>query len=270
MKTFIRWMGNKSKYLKSLTPHVPQSYDTYVEPFVGSGALFLYLKPPKWIINDTNTDLINLWKLVYHRPQIILKMIKAFQQKLEPLSFEEKKLYCKHLTNQLATMKSGFQRSIIILMMKHLAYMGHIITNNKYIFPGYTNKPIHMFTDTYRHNLLEIGKFMKNTNGEIYNNDYKKILQTTKQNDFVFLDPPYIEHHNYQFSYNIRQTLDNTFLKELKSEVKKLDKKGVKWMMTQADTDEVRRTFNGYNIHKFKVFRKQSNTNKHELIIKNY
>ena len=46
MKTFIRYPGNKSRYLKYILPLVPKEYNTYIEPFVGSGALFLFHKVP--------------------------------------------------------------------------------------------------------------------------------------------------------------------------------------------------------------------------------
>lgn len=45
MKTFINWQGNKTRYLKHILPLIPDNYNTYIEPFVGSGALLLKLEP---------------------------------------------------------------------------------------------------------------------------------------------------------------------------------------------------------------------------------
>ena len=64
MKTFIRQPGNKTKYIRNIIPHVPTDYNTYFEPFAGSGAIFLHLAPKKWVINDINEDLINLYKTI--------------------------------------------------------------------------------------------------------------------------------------------------------------------------------------------------------------
>ena len=91
MKTFIRWYGNKSKYIKFILLHFPISYNTYIEPFVGSGALFLNLQPKKWIINDLNTDITTLWKIVQTSHIKMLNRIKLFEKKLELLSADEKK-----------------------------------------------------------------------------------------------------------------------------------------------------------------------------------
>ena len=59
MKTFIKWSGNKSKHINKFKEYIPKEFNTYIEPFIGSGALLLHLEPKKWIINDLNKDLIN-------------------------------------------------------------------------------------------------------------------------------------------------------------------------------------------------------------------
>lgn len=60
------------------------------------------------------------------------------------------------------------------------------------------------------------------------------------------------------------------FVDELYKEVKKLDKKNVKWMMTQADTDKVKKTFEEYTIIPYPVYRGFTKEFKNELLIKNY
>ena len=54
-----------------------------------------------------------------------------------------------------------------------------------------------------------------------------EILNKSKKGDFVFMDPPYKEEHDYQFNYNKDEKIDNKFMKTLYNEVKKLDKKNV-------------------------------------------
>lgn len=271
MKPFIRWSGNKSKYLRYLLPHLPNQYNTYIEPFVGSGALFLHVMPHQWIINDVNTDLMDLWIFIHTTPLKVLKQIQRVQDTIETLpTIAEKRQYCSRVTQRIPKLRHGFTRAMHFLTMKHMAYMGHVITNNKYIFPGFTNKPIHMFTEEYANNIMRIHEFMKQTNGNIYNDDYTEIIRKAKPNDFMFLDPPYLENHGYKFSYNLDNVIDNTFINTLAEQLHQATNRGVKWMMTQADTKEVRLIFKQYKIIKYPVFRKQSNTWKSELIIKNY
>ena len=80
MKSFINWQGNKKKHLKHLLPFVPSEYNTYIEPFVGSGSLFLHLAPSKWIINDLNKDLINSWMDVRNHPEEVLKTMQNLRR----------------------------------------------------------------------------------------------------------------------------------------------------------------------------------------------
>ena len=151
--------------------------------------------------------------------------------------------------------------------------MGNIIVRNKYKFVGLElnilSKNYYYYNEKKYNNIKNVSNYIKK--GKIYNTDYKEILKKAKSGDFVFLDPPYIENHEYHFNYNTNEKLDNKFQRELLNELKKMDKKGVKWLMTQSDTKENRELFSNYNINTFKVFRAiKSKINKNELIITNY
>ena len=101
MKTFVRWQGNKSKHLNKIIKYIPDFSGTYIEPFVGSGAMLLKLEPKKWIINDLNKDLINIWKSIKKHPQEIIKIFKEFGKDFKHLSKTEKVKYCKEITFDL-------------------------------------------------------------------------------------------------------------------------------------------------------------------------
>ncbi len=276
MKTFIKWSGNKSKYLKKILLLLPNSYNTYIEPFVGSGALFLSIKPNKWIINDVNSDLINLWKQIKLSSDDLLKHLSYLKNIFSKLSKDEQLALCRRWTKQFSSMQSKLQKACMYMFLKNLVYMGMLTRYNKLEFSGFdmtylkNRESVYIFSEKFAANLVNINQYMKTTSGKIYNKDFKYILNKAKENDFVFLDPPYIETHNYEFNYNINEKLSNVLLEELFFELHKLDEKGVKWMMTQADTKEVKHTFRKYKITSYKVFRRQSATHKKELIITNY
>jgi DNA adenine methylase len=275
LKTFIKWMGNKSKHLRHIIPHIPKEYKTYYEPFVGSGALFLHLQPEKWVISDLNKDLINCWESVRDEPEMIIDIFKEFGKTFKPMSNERKLKYCKNITSYIEKMPFDVSRASIFMLMKYCVFMGILLNNNQFHFHNldmniYINNKYHFLTSNNFNNLLNISSYLNKSHGNIYLKDYEKILDKSKEGDFVFLDPPYIEEHNYQFNYNKKEKLNKKFILELYDEVKKLDKKKVKWLMTQADTKEVRDIFKEYNIKKFKVYRHISKSYINELIIKNY
>ena len=273
MKTFIRWYGNKSKYIKFILLHFPISYNKYVEPFVGSGALFLTLQPKKWIINDLNTDLINCWKKIRSNPKIIIKHFMQFENKFESFNEQEKLNYCRKQLNAMLYMKYSYKRAALFMLVKFCAYMGFILINNKYKITAldskiYHNKKLYFLSEKYYNNLKEVSQFLNNSNGIISNNDYKDILKNVNENDFIFIDPPYIQTH--EFNYNYNQILNNKFQDDLFSQLQLLDYKKVKWLLTQPDTPYVRKLFIKYKIYEFSVYRGHSHKYDKELVIKNY
>ena len=72
--------SNKSKHLRFILAEIPSEYNTYIEPFLGSGAVFLKLKPKEWIVNDINKQNINIWKLVKNDPNYIKTEFYKFKR----------------------------------------------------------------------------------------------------------------------------------------------------------------------------------------------
>jgi DNA adenine methylase len=275
LKTFIKWSGNKSRHLRHIIPYIPDDYNTYYEPFIGSGALFLKLQPKKWVINDVNKDLINVWENVKNNPEIIIYLFEKFGKEFKPMSKQKKIEYCRNITETIDKMPYNITRATIFMLMKFCVYMGNIIIKNKFYFMGLDlhisiqNRCFFLEKNNYN-NLNKVAEYLNSSNGLILNKDYKEVLNKVKKDDFVFLDPPYVEDHDYGFNYNSGEKLDNKFIMELYKEVKKLDKKKVKWMMTQAETKEIKNIFKDYNIKKFQVYRPVNKSYVNELIIMNY
>jgi DNA adenine methylase len=157
--------------------------------------------------------------------------------------------------------------------MIYCSFNGSLERNNEYHVGSlytnlYYNRSCHIFTENYFTKLVKLSKFLQK--GKIYNKDYKQILSQAKKGDFVFIDPPYIEDKPYAFKYNKNESLFD--IDTLVIELKKLDKKGIKWMMTQMYTPEIQKLFSGYYqviyINKL-TFANKNQTNT-EVIIMNY
>jgi DNA adenine methylase len=275
MKTFIKWQGNKSKHINKFIQYIPQFTGTYIEPFLGSGALLLKLQPKKWIINDINKDLVNIWKYVKSNPQGIIDMFTEFGTYFKPLSKEDKVKYCKEITSKIESMPYDIERASVYLLMKFCSYTGDIIYNNKFFFKSLD---MNIFIRNYYPFLLQnnynniqlVSQFLNNKSGKIFNKSYEKILDKAKEGDFIFLDPPYIDTHKYDFNYNKDEILDDSFIQQLFLQVKKLDERNVKWLMTQADTEQIKDIFKEYTIKRFQVYRMGSKSYTDELLIMNY
>ena len=63
-KSFIKWAGGKEKELPIILENMPESYDRYIEPFVGGGSVYLNVNCKNSIINDKSDELILLYNLI--------------------------------------------------------------------------------------------------------------------------------------------------------------------------------------------------------------
>lgn len=77
MKTPISYYGGKQKLIPKILPLIPE-HKMYAEPFVGGGAIF-FSKPPSGIeiLNDTNTELINFYKILQNKFVELDSMVKV-------------------------------------------------------------------------------------------------------------------------------------------------------------------------------------------------
>jgi DNA adenine methylase len=194
MKTFIKWQGNKSKHINKFIQYIPHFTGTYIEPFLGSGALLLKLQPKKWIVNDINKDLINIWKYVKSDPQGIIDIFTEFGNHFKPLSKDDKVKYCKEITSKIEKMPYDIKRASMYLLMKFCSFSGNIITKKKFLFEGLDQniyiRNNHPFLNQKNYdNINQVSQFLNTKSGKIFNKSYEKILDKAKEGDFVFLDP---------------------------------------------------------------------------------
>ncbi|WP_345861243.1 DNA adenine methylase [Shewanella algae] len=75
-KPFFSWMGGKRRLAKHILPEFPE-HECYVEPFCGAAALFFMKMPTKVeVINDVNSDLVNLYRVVQHHLEEFVRQFK--------------------------------------------------------------------------------------------------------------------------------------------------------------------------------------------------
>lgn len=210
MKPILKYSGGKSKELKEIYKYIPDFKGRYIEPFIGGGALFFDLEKENSIINDVNIKLITFYqnlktndfqirKELKEIQQIYETNRKEFEEELERLKKENvdniKALKAKDKNDALYYhIRKMFNNEIaleydfatIYYFINKTAYSGIIRYNSqgKYNVPygRYKNFNTDLITDEHI-------KLLKQT--EIHNKDYSEIFNMAKENDFIFLDPPY-------------------------------------------------------------------------------
>ena len=175
--TFIRWAGGKSwlvPFVKELTEGL--NYNNYFEPFMGGASIFFSLEEKhKSFLSDINKDLVNTFKEVRDNPKRIISILKTYQldeesyykiRELEPTSKDEQAARFLYLN---ANSFNGIYR---------------VNRNGKYNVPyGKNGREVNY------DRLIEISKKLRHTNIKCC--DFYSIKNKIKENDLVFLDPPY-------------------------------------------------------------------------------
>ena len=258
MKPVIKWVGGKTQLLKELkeiiTPVLKEdSY--YYEPFCGGAALALDLEHKNTILNDLNSELINMYKVIRDNSEELISELKRFQNSHNAEFY----YHIRNLdrTDALSKMSDVVKAARTIYLNK-TCFNGLYRVNSK----GQFNSPIGRTSsgktpDIVQEDLIrEMSKFLKTV--QFHNGDYRESLVHAKNGDVVFFDPPYDQDESissegfvgYQKEGWTRQDLD-----ELKTVCDELSIRGVKVVLTNNDTEFVRKLFAGYNFREVEVKR---------------
>lgn len=232
MKSFMKWCGGKQRLVSQLLSHVPETYGTYFEPFIGAGSLYLALKPSKAYIGDLNEELIETYKGIQRDPQKVVDLLKSYPNDKEAF-----------LKIRDASYSSSEERAARMLYVNRAGFNGLYRVNKK----GKCNVAYgkRKSLDYNFENILEVGDFLKNgTDTKILHGDYKQFLPLVSSGDFIYLDPPYYG----TFASYTSTPFTNEDLQHLSDFVDQCVAKGAKVLISNSNAPKVLETFQKYTI----------------------
>ena len=263
----LRWAGGKWRLLKLLIKYLPKDISSryYIEPFIGAGSLFFYLKPISAFISDANSHLINFYK-----------QIRDFPEEVFNLLYEHAKNNGKEYYYQIREEYnlSGFtiEQAARFIYLNRTCFNGIFRVNKKGFFnvPYGKKEPPALPT---KQNLYLASKILEKSKIEAL--DYKLALKEARKNNFIYLDPPYPPLNGTSFftHYTSDRFCENDQI-TLASMVDEIDRKGALFLLSNADTHLIRNLYKKYNVYELSVVRWiTSKSVKHkvsELVITNY
>jgi DNA adenine methylase len=86
-RPFVKWAGGKRQLLAELCSHVPEQHGRYYEPFVGGGALFFELRPPRAVLTDVNQRLIRTYRGVRDDVEHVIALLRRYEREHEEAFF---------------------------------------------------------------------------------------------------------------------------------------------------------------------------------------
>lgn len=267
----LKWAGGKRQLLPEITKHIPEQFSTYYEPFLGGGAVLFHLQPQKAVVNDVNEDLINVYLVIRDNVEELIESLKKHKNEKEYFYKIRELDRDKEKYNQL----SSVEKASRIIFLNKTCYNGLFRVNSK----GQFNVPFGRYKNPDIVNeatLRAVSDYFNKAKIIFKCTDFEKAVEGIKKGDFVYFDPPYdpVSDTSSFTDYNIGG-FDREDQKRLKELCDRLDKRGVKFLLSNSATDFILELYKGYNITIVGANRAiNSKANKRgkvdEVLVKNY
>lgn len=254
-KPFIRWVGGKTRLLPRILPHVPERMDNYFEPFLGGGAVFIACRPRiagKPHLADLNHHLIAAWTALRDTPEELKPLLDWYHDR------DSKEFYYEVRAEQP---KTELEKAARFLYLNGVSW-NHLWRENSKT--GAMNVPWgdRKFKGFSNEELSSISRLL--TGAEVKYCDFRILLSSAKEGDFVYLDPPYLpifskpdveKEPTAKFNKYTAKTFEVPDLVDLARICNDLSDRGVGWIMSNRDTEGVRELFSRHDIVSFTAHR---------------
>ncbi|MEL4304379.1 Dam family site-specific DNA-(adenine-N6)-methyltransferase [Methanococcoides sp. LMO-2] len=240
-KPFLRWAGGKTKSVKILEKCIPSNFspnNIYHEPFLGAGSLFFRLGFKNSILSDSNKDLIDCYKSIKERPDLISRYLHEHLK-------NNSESYYYAMRDKYNNSKPSFAKSALFIYLNKACFNGIYRVNKK----GEFNVPYGFKEPPALPSKEEIEEIhRKLSNVKILHQDYKQIVNNTKRGDFVYFDPPYPSiNGNSSFTHYTVNRFGQTDHEELAIVARELTKKGCYVLISNAYTPYIYSLYNNNN-----------------------
>jgi len=281
----LKWIGGKTQIINDIVYKFPTNMENYHELFIGGGSVLLALlnQQKNNIITisnniyayDYNEPLIHFYKNIQNNPKQFYSEIKKIINDNNSLTEEYYYQKRKEYNNLNNDEKNNIYGSALFLYLNKVGFRGmyRVCKKNNFNIPygNYKNPTI-----INEKHLYKISKLIKNV--QFIHLSFEKAFNfINNDNDFVYLDPPYVpESKTSSFVNYTKNGFDLNKHIQLFELCNNLNKKNIKFIMSNSNTELVRNNFtnNNYIIEEIEAKRKINSKNPQsktiELIIKNY
>jgi DNA adenine methylase len=261
-KPFVKWAGGKQGLSTKLVNYFPSFVRKFYEPFIGGGSVFFTIMPKSSVVGDLNTWLIDTYEAIRDDWKVVADELDKLPNTKEDF------LRIRKIKPQSLSLQ---KRAAQFIYLNKTCFRGLYRVNRLNEF----NVPYGTYNRRYYdpQNLAEVSEALKHT--EFRRCDFELCLNDITKEDFVYFDPPYYKLGGYadfnRYTSDQFRDLDHIRLATL---CKSLDSCGIKWAVSNSNTDFVRKIFDGFLLHEV-TNRREIKLNSQErkiveLLITNY
>lgn len=245
---FVKWAGGKRQIMNHLLEHLPKKFKHYYEPFVGGGALLLELAPIHATINDSNKELIYVYKCLRNK-----RLFKKFYEVCKEHEVNHSEEYY-YQVRDMDKKKTAYSKLPMYVKAARCVYLNKACFNGLYRVngKGQFNVPSGKYEKIKcfdEENIQALHKYFHKRKPVILNKDFAEAVKTAKAGDFVYFDPPYDVVGEQSFTSYTTGGFDKKEQARLRDVFKELSDRGVFVMASNANTEYVQELYKDFNIH---------------------
>lgn len=239
IKPFVKWVGGKRQLIPLLHSNVPKAYKSYIEPFIGGGALFFSMLPQEGLISDINPELINAYTVIRDDVDALIRSLKRHKN-------DEAHFY--KVRAKKPSKMNLVQRASRFIYMNKTCFNGLYRENSN----GQFNTPFGRYTnpnivDVY--NLRAVSKYLNQSSIRIAHQDYITTALSAKKGDFIYLDPPYHPMSTTaSFTKYVKGDFNTQNQIELSEVFRTLSSRGCHVMLSNSNTDFIKNLYKDFQL----------------------
>lgn len=248
---FVKWAGGKRQIINDIHNFLPKMIEsheniTYIEPFVGGGAVYFSLFPSpnitKSVLIDTNLSLIITYQIIKSRLDELITVLEGIELKYNNNSEEGQSIYYYETRDKFNTLTSNITNDI--QSEKWLWIAAYFIFLNKTCFNGLyrvnSNGEFNVPRGSYNNpnicdadNLFHVHKALEKA--VIIHGDFEKAEKFIDSSTFVYLDPPYRPIKASSFTSYTNNDFNDFEQIRLADFCRKIDSMGGKFLLSNSD-----------------------------------
>lgn len=242
-KPFVKWAGGKTQLLGAIENLLPQDFPTmpeitYIEPFVGGGAVLFYLlrKYPnitRAVINDINPHLVNAYAAIRDTPSRLIAVLTDLQSRYRSLPEEEarKEMFIDVRQKFNAGGLSREEDAAFMIFLNRTCFNGLYRENSRgefnVAFGKYPNPSI---CDV---ELIESdSRALRRV--EILHGDFSQVREYADERTFLYFDPPYRPIKSDSFTAYSKISFNDREQVRLKEFAEELGERGCRFLLSNS------------------------------------
>lgn len=230
---FLKWAGGKRWLVENHFHLLDIQFERYIEPFLGSGAVFFSLTPKRAILCDKNAQLIQTYLAIRNDwPTVELHLRRHHRR------------HCKeyYYNVRAQNLRSIATRAARFIYLNRTCWNGlyRVNLNGQFNVPIGTKTNVVLGSDNFE------GIASCLVNAELIAGDFQKAIDEAGAGDFVFVDPPYTVKHNHNGFIKYNETMFSWADQiRLRNCVSAAVRRGARVLVTNAYHKSIRELYQG-------------------------